>query len=75
MAIATPLRAPGMGPRAAPGGCSRAVRTGVFGRSGEVNMRGERRPGHAGPLAAWERLAIAAILAIMAAGVIALAVS
>jgi len=38
-------------------------------------MRGERRPGHAGPLAAWERLAIAAILAIMAAGVIALAVS
>jgi hypothetical protein len=48
---------------------------GVVGHSGEVNMRGERRPGHAGPLAAWERLAIAAILAIMAAVVIALAVS
>ncbi len=38
-------------------------------------MRGERRPGHAGQLAAWERLAIVAMLAIMAALVIALAVS
>jgi hypothetical protein len=38
-------------------------------------MRGERRPGHAGPLAAWERLAIAAILVIMAAAVIALSIS
>ena len=38
-------------------------------------MRGERRPGHAGPLAAWERLAIAGILGVMAALVIALAIS
>jgi len=38
-------------------------------------MRGERWPGHAGPLAAWERLAIAVILAVMAALVIALAIS
>lgn len=38
-------------------------------------MRGERRPGHAGPLPAWERLAIAVILAVMAALVIALAIS
>jgi hypothetical protein len=38
-------------------------------------MRGERRSGHAGPLAAWERLAIAAILGIMVAVAIGLAVS
>jgi hypothetical protein len=38
-------------------------------------MRGERRPGHAGPLAAWERLAIVAILGIMATLVITLAIS
>jgi len=38
-------------------------------------MRGERRPGHAGPLAAWERLAIAGILVIMAVAVIALSIS
>jgi hypothetical protein len=38
-------------------------------------MRGERRPGHAGPLAAWERLAIVVILGVMAALVIALAIS
>ncbi len=38
-------------------------------------MRGERGPGHAGPLAAWERLAIVAILGIMAAVIIGLAVS
>lgn len=48
---------------------------GVKERTGELNMRGERRPGHAGPLAGWERLAIAAILAIMAALVVALAIS
>ncbi len=44
-------------------------------RSGEVNMRGERRPGHAGPLAAWEKLVIMGILAVMAALVIGLAMS
>jgi hypothetical protein len=54
--------------------CWHAARTGLW-RSGELNMRGERRPGHAGPLAAWERLAIAAILGIMVAVAIGLAVS
>jgi hypothetical protein len=38
-------------------------------------MRGERPRGHAGPLAAWEKLVIVAILAVMAAMVIALAMS
>jgi hypothetical protein len=38
-------------------------------------MRGERQSGHAGPLAAWERLAIAVILGIMVAVAIGLAVS
>jgi hypothetical protein len=38
-------------------------------------MRGERRPGHAGPLATWERIAILIILAIMAALVILLTIS
>ncbi len=38
-------------------------------------MRGERRPGHAGPLAGWERLAIVAILLIMAVLMVALAIS
>jgi hypothetical protein len=59
-------------PRAAV--CWHAARTGLW-RSGELNMRGERRSGHAGPLAAWERLAIAAILGIMVAVAIGLAVS
>jgi hypothetical protein len=38
-------------------------------------MRGERRPGHAGPLAGWERIAIMILLAIMAAMTIALTIS
>jgi hypothetical protein len=42
---------------------------------GGINMHGERRPGHAGPLAAWERLAIVVILGIMVALAIGLAIS
>jgi hypothetical protein len=38
-------------------------------------MRGERRPGHAGPLATWERIAILVILAIMAALIILLTIA
>ena len=38
-------------------------------------MRGERRPGHAGPLAGWERIAILALLAIMVALVVLLTIS
>jgi hypothetical protein len=33
-------------------------------------MRGERQPGHAGPLARWERIAIVVIVVLMAALVI-----
>jgi len=38
-------------------------------------MRGERRPGHAGPLAGWERIAIMALLAIMVGLVVLLTIS
>jgi hypothetical protein len=38
-------------------------------------MHGERRPGHAGPLAGWERAAIVVLLAIMAGLVIVLTIS
>jgi hypothetical protein len=34
-------------------------------------MRGERQPGHAGPLATWERIAIVVIVLLMAALVLA----
>ena len=34
-------------------------------------MRGGQRPGHAGPLARWERVAILVILVVMAAVVVA----
>ena len=43
--------------------------------SGEEIMRGERRPGHAGPLAGWERVAIVALLAIMVGLVVLLTIS
>lgn len=33
-------------------------------------MRGERQPGHAGPLARWERVAIVVIVLLMAAVVL-----
>jgi hypothetical protein len=33
-------------------------------------MRGEQQPGHAGPLARWERIAIVVIVVLMAALVI-----
>jgi hypothetical protein len=38
-------------------------------------MRGERRSGHAGPLAGWERIAIVALLAIMVGLVVLLTIS
>lgn len=44
-------------------------------RSGDEIMRGERRPGHAGPLAGWERIAILALLAIMVGLVVLLTIS
>jgi hypothetical protein len=34
-------------------------------------MRGERQPGHAGPLARWERIAIVVIVVLMATLVVA----
>jgi hypothetical protein len=44
-------------------------------RSGEEIMRGERPPGHAGPLAGWERIAIVALLAIMVGLIVLLTIS
>ena len=44
-------------------------------RSGEEIMRGERQPGHAGPLAGWERAAIVALLAIMVGLIVLLTIS
>jgi hypothetical protein len=38
-------------------------------------MRGEQRPGHAGPLAGWEQIAIVALLAIMVGLVVLLTIS
>jgi hypothetical protein len=44
-------------------------------RSGEEIMHGERPPGHAGPLAGWERIAIVALLAIMVGLIVLLTIS
>jgi hypothetical protein len=43
----------------------------AWGLFGGNQMRGERQPGHAGPLARWERIAIVVIVVLMAALIIA----